>query len=253
MLPLPCHLVYLVPTTASRRWAGVMLGAAIAVGSVAFTLIKIVLRDLSPLTLAAGRVVFSAATFIAVVAAQPNRRRPVARGDRVRVLACGLGGSAGFHLLFSWGQDHVPVAAAAIVLGTMPALVALGEVIVLGHRLSRRAFVGLGLSLAGVAAISWRLDGHDQSTSFVGLAAVAGATLMCAAVTVITRSLGGRYDAWWLNTPGTVVGAVVMMVAAAPRASEFGRLPWSSWVWLVWLGSVSSAFVYAAMAGWTKS
>ena len=232
---------------ATRARAAVMLGAAIAVGSVAFTLIKVVLRDVSPLTLAAGRVVFSALTFVAVVTAQPARRRPIERADRWRVLACGLGGSAGFHVLFSWGQREVSVAVAAIVLGTMPALVALGEVVVLRHRFGGRTLAGLALSLVGIAAISWRPDSGGH-TSVPGLLAVAGATAVWAAVTVLTRSLGGRYDAWWLNTPGTVLGALVMIALAAPRAHELRALPLSSWVWLVWLGSVSSAFVYAAMA-----
>lgn len=225
-----------------------MLAGAIAVGSLSFTLIKIVLRDLSPLTLAAGRVVFSAAAFTGVVTLQPQRRRPIERRDRWRVLACGLGGSAGFHLLFSWGQGEVSVAAAAIVLGTMPAMVAVGEVLFLAHRLSARAIVGLVLSLAGIAVIATAPDDGRGRTSVLGLVAVAGATVVWAGVTLLTRGFDGRYDPWWLNTPGTVVGALVMLTLAAPRAHELAHLPLTSWWWLVWLGAVSSAFVYAAMA-----
>lgn len=220
--------------------------AAVGVGGLTLTLIKRALRDLSPMTLAAGRVVFSAVAFVAVVAVQPQRRRPVERRDRVRLLACGLAGSAGFHVPFSWGQARVPVVVGAVVLALMPALVAIAEVALLGHRLRPLQVAGIALSLIGVVAVSWGPGGG--AVSLAGLAAVAAATLAWAGVTVATRTIAGRYDAWWLNTPGTVVGAVLTTAVAAPRLGELGRLSVGGWVQLAWLGAVSSALVYAALA-----
>ncbi len=224
-----------------------MLATAITVGSLSFTLIKIVLRDLSPISLAAGRVVFSAAAFASVVVLQPHRRTPIRRGDRLRVVLCGLGGSAGFHLLFNWGQSRVSVAVSAVVLGTMPAVVAAGEMLFLRHRLAAVQFAGLALSLIGIAVISLT-SGGGTTSSTIGIVAVAAATVVWSAVTVATRSLADRYDPWWLNTPGTLLGAVVMIVIAAPSAHEFGHLSPRSWIFLIWLGVVSSAFIYAALA-----
>ncbi|MCU1366957.1 MAG: eamA-like transporter family protein [Ilumatobacteraceae bacterium] len=235
----------------ARRGALLTMALAVAVGSVSFTMIKLVLRDISPLALAAGRVVFSASAFLMIVIAQPQRRRPIAREDRVRVLFCGLGGSAGFHLLFSWGQDHVSVAVAAVVLATMPAMVALGEVIFMSHRLSARQIAGLLLSLVGVAVIS--LQSSGGRSTLLGILAVAGATVVWAAVTSTTRSLADRYDPWWLNTPGTVLGALVMIALALPHAREYGHLAGPSWAYLIWLGMVGSAFIYAALAHAMKS
>ncbi len=223
------------------------MAGAIGVGSFAFTLIKVVLRDVSPLTLATGRVVFSALAFVTVVTLQPRRRRPIERADRLRLVACGLGGSAGFHVLFSWGQARVSVAVGAVVLALMPVLVAVAEVLLLGHRLGPRQAVGIGLSLAGVVAVSWG-PGARTATSLTGLAAVAGATVVWSAVTVTTRTLADRYDPWWLNTPGTVLGAAVMVVLVLPRAHELGRLSAVGWAEVAWLGAVSSAFIYAALA-----
>jgi len=228
------------------------MAGVVAVGSVAFTLIKVVLHHLSPLSLAAGRVVFSAIAFTAVVTLQPKRRRPIERADRLRVLACGLGGSAGFHIVFSWGQSHVSVPVSAVVLGSMPAMVALGEVLFLHHRLTRVHMAGLLLSVLGVAVISSGSGGSGHSTP-AGIVAVIAATMIWSAVTLVTRSLAGRYDPWWLNTPGTVLGAVIMLALSANRFGEFTRLPLLSWVWLIWLGAVGSAFIYAAVAGAMKA
>jgi len=222
------------------------MAASLGVGSVAFSLVKFALRDLSPLTLAAGRVLFSALAFILVVLIQPWRRRPIARQDRWAVLACGLGGSAGFHILFAWGQQRVSVAVSAVVLACMPAVVAAGEVAFLRHRLTPAQLVGLALSLGGVALMSW--GPGAAAVSLAGLAAISGATVVWAGVTVVTRSLADRYDPWWLNTPGTVLGAVVMLALTAGRLTELGRLSASGWAVVAWLGMVSSAFIYAAMA-----
>lgn len=222
------------------------MAGAVGVGSVSFTLIELVLRDLSPTAMAAARVVVSALAFVAIVAAQPRRRRPIDPADRTRLVLCGLGGSAGFHLLFSAGQDRVTVAVSAVVLGTMPAMVAAGEWLFLHHRLTRSHAVGLVLSVLGIVVISWGTGGDGASTP-LGIALVAASTLVWAAVTVATRSVADRYDAWWLNTPGTVLGALVMLVVVAPSADEFGGLSVGVWLMIVWLGAVGSAFVYAAL------
>src|SRR4051795_3116481 len=78
----------------SRRQAGLLLAAAIAIGSVSFTLVQVALRELSPITLATGRVVASASMFTLIVLRSPWRRRPILRQDRWRVFVCGFGGSA---------------------------------------------------------------------------------------------------------------------------------------------------------------
>jgi drug/metabolite transporter, DME family len=229
-----------------RRSAYLLMAVAICIGSFSFTILKVLLRDLSPVTLAAGRVVFSAVAFVVVVAVQPRRRRPIAPGDRRRVVLCGLGGSACFHLLFSWGQGRTSVAVSAVVLGTMPAMVALGDMVVLRHRLTRPQVVGVALSTVGLVVISSGSGGGG--TTVAGVIAVSGATVVWAAVTLGVRSLDGRYDEWWVNTPGTVVGAFVMLVVAAPKLGELGSLPATSWLLLVWMGVGSSAFIYAVMA-----
>jgi DME family drug/metabolite transporter len=229
-----------------RRSAYLLMAVAICIGSFSFTILKVLLRDLSPVTLAAGRVVFSAVAFVVVVAVQPRRRRPIAPGDRRRVVLCGLGGSACFHLLFSWGQGRTSVAVSAVVLGTMPAMVALGDMVVLRHRLTRPQVVGVALSTVGLVVISSGSGGGG--TTVGGVIAVSGATVVWAAVTLGVRSLDGRYDEWWVNTPGTVVGAFVMLVVAAPKLGELGSLPTTSWLLLVWMGVGSSAFIYAVMA-----
>jgi drug/metabolite transporter (DMT)-like permease len=80
------------------------------------------------------------------------------------------------------------------------------------------------------------------------MVAVGLASLVWAAVTVATRSITDRYDAWWLNTPGTVLGAVFILLIDIPNLQEFGSLSLKGWLAIIWLGSASSAFIYYVMA-----
>jgi drug/metabolite transporter (DMT)-like permease len=243
-----------MPTTSSasdpaaRRSAFVLLGMSIAVGSVSFTLVQVALRELSPLALSCGRVVVSAVAFALVVLRRPGLRTPIRKEDRWKVLFCGFGGSALFHLLFNWGQHQVSIAVAAVIMAMYPVLTALGEVVFLRHRLRRLQVAGLMLSTLGCIAIGATSGGSDGSAPLWGALAVLAAAIVWAAVTVVTRGFHGRYDAWWLNTPGTIVGAVFILVVASPRLYEFGSLSVKGWLVVIWLGAASSAFIYYSLA-----
>jgi drug/metabolite transporter, DME family len=231
----------------ANRSAYLALAAAIAIGSVSFTLVRLVLQELSALSVSAGRVVVSAITFSIVVLRSPARRTPILPGHRLRVFACGFGGSVVFHVLFNWGQLKVSVAIAAVIMSTYPVLTTVGEVVFLHHRLRRVQVVGVCLATVGCIAIGVT-GGLTGSSSMWGALAILLAALVWAAVTVITRDIGDRYDSWWLNTPGTLAGALCMLVIAAPNLHEFGDLSLRGWLLVIWLGSASSAFIYYAMA-----
>jgi drug/metabolite transporter (DMT)-like permease len=164
------------------------------------------------------------------------------------VFLCGFGGSAVFHLLFNWGQHYVSVAIAAVIMATYPVMTAFGEVVFLRHRLRGVQVGGLALAVAGCAAIAAAGGVGEGSKPVAGAIVIVLATLTWAAVTVATRSIGDRYDSWWLNTPGTVVGALFMLALDAPHLGEFAELSVKGWVTVIWLGSASSAFIYYSLA-----
>lgn len=234
------------PTTPSA--AAALLATNIAIGSVSFTLVALSLEELSPLALATARVVVSALTFAAVVLSQPRLRTRIAKGDRLKVLFCGFAGSVLFHVLFQWGQQRVTVAVAAVTMATYPVLTSLGEVVFLRYRLRAAQAMGVVCAVVGCVLIALASGDSAGTVSIMGVLAVAGASVSWAGVTVVTRGLGDRYDSWWLNAPGTLLGAVVMLAISAPRLHEFGDLSLRGWLAVVWLGSASSAFIYFSLA-----
>jgi drug/metabolite transporter (DMT)-like permease len=231
----------------SRRTAYLLLGIAICIGSVSFTLIKMALEELSPYGLATGRVVASAVMFTVVMAVGLGRRSPIARGDRWLLVLAGLGGSMGFHLVLNAGYPYVSVAVAAVIMATTPVLVAVGEVVFLRHRLRPQQLLGLALTLVGCSLIGAMSDGGGETT-LLGVVLGLAAAALWAAVTVATRSIANKYDPWWLNTPGTVLGAVLMLAIRPSVIGELADVSWKGLVVTIWLGTASSAFIYYAYA-----
>lgn len=234
-------------STTSRRTAYLLFGAAIVIGSVSFTLIKLALEELSPYGLATGRVVAGAVLFSLVVGLGKGRRTPVPRSDRWLLLLAGLGGSMGFHVVLNAGYPHVSVAVAAVLMATAPVLVAVGETVFLRHRLTRQQLVGVLLTLLGCSLIGLMGDGGGETT-LLGVVLVEGAALLWAAVTVATRSITNAYDPWWLNTPGTVLGAVLMLAIRPSVVGELFDVSWKGLLVVIWLGTASSAFIYYVYA-----
>lgn len=236
------------PTT-SPRTAWLLLVAALVIGCLSFTLVKLALDELGALGLAAGRVTSSALMFTAIAAFRRTPRTPIARADGPRVLFIGLAASAGFHVLFNIGQEHVTVAMATVIMATMPVMTAVGEMIFLRHRLDGAQAGGLALSTAGCLIIALAAgSGEGGGSSALGVLLVAAAYALWSAVTLMTRSIGDRYDSWWLYTPGAVLGALVMLAVAAPDLHEYAGLSLGGWLIVVWLGTASSAFIYYAFA-----
>jgi drug/metabolite transporter (DMT)-like permease len=185
--------------------------------------------------------------FLLVVSIGRGHRSPVARGDRLLLVLAGLGGSMGFHLVLNAGYPHVSVAVAAVIMATTPVLVAVGEVVFLHHRLTHRQVVGLLLTLVGCALIGLMSDGGGDTT-LVGVLLVLAAAALWAAVTVATRSITDKYDPWWLNTPGTVLGAVLMVAFRPSVVGELVDVSWKGLLATLWLGTASSAFIYYVYA-----
>lgn len=238
----------------SVRVAYVLLASTIVIGAFAFTLVKSALEQMTSLDLATGRVVVSAVFFLVVLANQRLRtpasmRAPsdVRRGDRLRIMCIGLAGSIGFHLIGTWGMEHSSIAVAAVIMATMPAMTAGGEVAFLHHRLTRRHLVGIVLAVAGCCIVGVS-GGGDGETTLLGVGALVLATALWAGLTVATRGIGDRYDSYWINTPGTVVGALMMLALDASSLHHFAHLSLRTWLVVLWLGAAGSAYYYVAMA-----
>jgi drug/metabolite transporter (DMT)-like permease len=239
--------------TFGPRWPVVAaLCGVVVVWGVAFSGIKFLLRDIGPYSLTWARLVLAALAY--TVALPFMSKRPVQRerGDGVRLILLGVFGAAGYHLAVNWGEQYVSAGLASLLVACMPAMVAVLAAIFLREHLSRRGIAGLVVAFAGVTVLALSGEGALQARSIAGVLVTLLAPISWSAYTILSKPLAARYDGVRLNVIGAWVGVIVVTPFAAGSLHELSGLGASGWLWLLYLGSFSTAGSYVIYA-WALS
>ena len=111
---------------------------------------KLALDKLSPLVLTAARAALAAPLLLAVARASAPLAAPPGRRDYLAFVVLGLTGLVANTTVWYLGLRHTTTLNAGIISASSPIFVALAASALLGDRLSGRAWVGIGLSVAAV-------------------------------------------------------------------------------------------------------
>jgi drug/metabolite transporter (DMT)-like permease len=234
-------------TAARRANAAAIFAVAVTVlswGS-AFPLIRLGMRDLGALELAAAR--FAVASALALLWLAIRRPPPPTRADAGRFLVCGLIGISLYNGLLNEGELTVSAGAAAFIVNIAPILTAILATVFLRERFSAWGWGGALTSFAGVGLIAL---GQPGGLAFGGGASlVAGAALCTASYFVLQRPLVPRYGALACTAYTLLAGALFLLpflpgalpVLAAPGGARTAAT-------VVALGVFPAAIGYAA---WT--
>jgi drug/metabolite transporter (DMT)-like permease len=240
-----------VPSTATfgPRWPIVvaLLGVVVVWGA-AFSGIKVVLRDIGPYALTTTRLVLAALAYSVVLPFLPRGRTEKQRGDLVRLVLLGIFGAAGYHLAVNWGEQYVSAGLSSLIVASMPAMVAVLAAIFLSEHLSRRAVAGLVIAFGGVGVLAVSGEGALEARSLAGALVTLLAPISWSIYTILSKPLAARYDGVRLNVIGAWVGALVTLPFAVPELHELSRLDGGGWLWMVYLGSFSTAGSYIVYA-----
>ncbi|MEF2976067.1 DMT family transporter [Subtercola sp. YIM 133946] len=209
--------------------AGLVFGF-LGVLSFSFTLpfTRVVVGELDPLFVGAGRAVVAAALSIIVLLVIRPR---LPRGRQwLRLLVVAAGVVAGFPLLTSFAMQSAPAAHGAVVIGVLPAATAVVAVLRGGERPSRAfwlaSIAGLGAVVVFVAVSGGGLTGLHPSDLLL-LAAVVLAAIGYAEGALLARELGS----WQIICWALVIGLPVMLPLALVGASH-GPLTAGPGAWL---------------------
>jgi drug/metabolite transporter (DMT)-like permease len=182
--------------------------------STGFVAARYATDDTGPLTFLAVRMLLAAALLasFAVVRTAPR----VERGLIPWVVLAGIG----MHVLYLGGvfvaiDRGLPAGVSALIAGLHPVLTALASRRVLGERLIRLQWVGVGLGFAGVTAVVVdRLMTHSSGVTAMTMGASALSVLGMAGGTLVQRKKCSAMPLLW----GTVVqyasSAIVLCVLA---------------------------------------
>ena len=210
----------------------------------AFMLVKVVLEEVPPLTLVAGRLagafLFLAATLLVTGKALPHSRRAW-----TIFVVLGLGNNVWPFTLLTWGQQHIESSLAAILVASMPL-----STVVLAHfwideRLTIDRALGVIVGFGGV----FFLIGGDlrdlMESSTLGQLAIIGGVLGYSFGTAFARRYLQDGDSAVYAAGQTLVGASLMIPVALAADRPFD-LDISAKAGLAWatLGVLSSGVAY---------
>ncbi|WP_245515567.1 DMT family transporter [Rhizobium deserti] len=210
----------------------------------AFPLIRVALRDLAPLPLAAAR--FAVASLLVTAWLLWKRPARPTLPHMLRFGACGMVGIAFYNALLNGGQQTVTAGAASFIVNTVPIITAVLAALILGERFNRWGWIGTAISFTGIGLIA---SSQDGSFSFGAGASLVFAAAMCQAVYfILQRSLVPHYGALTC-TAYTLLAGALLLTPWLPEALHAVLLDTTSSTatWSVAaLGIIPAALGYAA-------
>ena len=214
--------------------------AVAAIWGANFTVIKYGTRVLEPLAFNGVRVALAA---LALVVIALLRRGPwPARRELTRLFAIGVIGNGLYQLLFVEGVARTRASDAALVISAGPAFIALLGWAAGIERISRRAWVGIVLSIAGIGVVVFgsSIAATGKST-LLGNGLVVAGSLCWAVFTVLLKPYTSRIDGVQVSAVTMAGGAVALLIASSPSiaGADWGALGPLGW----------SAIVYGGIAG----
>lgn len=193
-----------------------------------FVVAKKAVGEASPLALAAGRYLIGG-TVLALVAARMGPWPRPTRRELFVLATMGVTSVFGFNILAFMGLELAPASDAALIMPTMPILFTMPLAVwLLGERLGRWQFAGLGLLLLGEFLVFRRaLFSEDiGGDRLAGIGLFVATAFLWAVYTIGTRLLGGRIGPVHATLYSVAIGlALLIPVGAWPLAEAVTEGP----------------------------
>lgn len=220
-----------------------------------FTLTKSLYEELQPLAFGFARFIVITLIAFAVLAIQARRHhRPdwwrIRKADLPLFVITGLCGYTFYQLGFMLGLEHTSPFSGSLMISLQP-IVTLGIVTLLGERQPALVWLGVLVSLAGVAM--FLANGEGESQLLGNLISFAGGASF-ALYQVFNRRLIREYPAATYSAYSTLFGAIPLLAVSAPQAvsQDWGAVSWQSWLTLLYM-CVFPVYLAYIVWGWVIS
>jgi drug/metabolite transporter (DMT)-like permease len=207
-----------------------------------FPTIRYILQVYDPISMSVLRT-WVGALALAALALALRLRLPALRDWPLCVLF-GLTGIALATLCLNYGLSSLSAGGGAFLIGTVPIFSALLAWGCFGERLSRRAWLGIAVSFAGVGLIGLGEGGglrFDLGTLFI-LASAANQAFFY----VFQRLLHRRYSSLQITCTSVWAGAVLLSAFAPGLPALVARAPLGHTLAVVYLGIFPTAIAFTA-------
>ena len=237
--------------THPRSWKTVLAFAIIyLVWGSTYLAIRVGVREVPPFLLAALRFLIAGLILYLWMIAK-GERSPSGCEWRSIFLIAALIFVLDYGLLF-WAEQRVPSGIAAVMLATIPALMALSEIILLGtQRLTLRLSVALFTGICGVAVLmSHSLNVGGEPIERMGAVALIIAAMSWSVASALTRRLPLPSSKVMSSGAQMLAGGILLALTAAMRGEFRSFHPWavspSAWLSLLYLIVAGSIIAFTA-------
>jgi drug/metabolite transporter (DMT)-like permease len=196
-----------------------LIGMSIVWG-INYSVVKIALEDLPPLSLNAIR--FSVASLLLISFLWfKERNLRIRREDISRLILLAIIGNTAYQLFFIYGISFTTAGNSAILYGTVPIFVGLLSSILGVEKITQRVWQSVIISFFGIALI---IVGKGEALaitnqSWIGDLLILGATICWATYTVLSKPLLKRYTPTKLTTLTVAIGAIPLILISIPSLS----------------------------------
>lgn len=223
-----------------------LLGVLIATWAISWPAIKIGVATIPPIWYASFRYVIATACLFAFLAARRRLAFPP-RNDWPLVAASGVFQMAAYSSLTALALTILPPGRASVLAFSTPVWVVPLAAWRLKERMSRKALLGVGLGLSGVAAIaapSLHPEGGRELAAYGLLLAAAAAWAISIVIVRAHRFAASALELapWQMLVAACLLLPLAMLIESAPPAIE-ARGAAS----LAYVGPVATAFAYWAV------
>lgn len=214
-----------------RVWVtDVLLLLMATIWGVNFSVVKYGLRFMEPLAFNAVRVLLSAAVLLLIARAQrlplPPRRQLWA------LIGLGVLGNGVYQALFIQGLAHTRAGTASLVMAATPVLIAILGRVRGVDRLHARGYVGVALSVAGIATVMrGTAAAGSGDASLLGDALILLSSISWATYTVLLKPYTHHVDGVQVSALTLVGGALPLTLLSLPAIvrTDWTALPMAAW------------------------
>ncbi len=212
-----------------------------------FAATKYAVDAIPPMMLVALRFSVGGAIMYAVLRILEPKSR-LARGDLLQMAALGCFGVATAQMGFTFGLSLTSAASTGLIFATAPVWgLLLGSVLGL-ERPTARGILGVGLSIAGVAAVVSEGLWAGGGTNLLGDAFVLVAAVCVGAYAVLSMPLLERYSPLAVATYPVLFGAPFLLLLSVPSVPgmEWGRVGAGPLLAVGYAAVFATAFAFTA-------
>lgn len=216
---------------------------AVLIWSAAFVVIRFVNRVVDPLFVGMVRMPLAALPMGLVLLAS-RAPVPTLRRERLLLGISTLGAFVFFPVFITWGMGTTTAGRAAFISGAAPAFTALSGWLLARERLRPVAWLGVLVSVVGLA---WLLAAKPEGLSLhvaFGDALVLLGTIAIGLSHAAGALLARRYPAWRVTAWALMLGAALMLPGVLIMARQSLPDARAAWAGLLFLGWGSSCLAY---------